>query len=136
MLCQQLGQVCLAHQLRPLLPSLLPSTAQPQGLHQVGTSAMTSDIDHSTAQATEKQLTTPQSSCDIKTNPKSIRELAKLRFEVKNGSIIASTFKATEAGAADLKAPRVSAEVEIVWQNRQTGKQSRLPWKTAKQKIL
>ena len=54
----QLSQVCPAHQLRPLLPSLLPSTAQPQGLHQVGTSAMTSDIDHSTAQATEKQLTT------------------------------------------------------------------------------
>ena len=45
-----------------------------------------------------------------------------MRFEVQNESIIASTFKAVKVGAADLKAPRVSTEVEIVWQNRQTGK--------------
>ena len=56
------------HQLRLLVPV---APRRPRGLRQVD-AVMTSDIDHSTAQAPEKQLTTKELLWS-KTDPKSIR---------------------------------------------------------------
>ena len=120
------------HQLRLLVPV---APRRPRGLRQVDT-VMTSDIDHSTAQAPEKQLTTKELLWS-KTDPKSIQRGEKGQnrgWGFKTGwSLLFPSFEAIiEVWSSWLKALVWPERWRyIVWENRQTGKQ-RKQWKTAK----